>query len=190
MPTTLPMSDFSYPYQANDSVKTWINNRESVSNVVGSQTTLIFRDLVKSVHLDAELNLSFLQRQDHLPNVLEIASQYLKLMPTHSGKMRVSLYPANKLYVYVESIWQTSWLRVLIPIESIYRELFDDADGYYSMNILSSYNISDELSVFVKVNNLFDEKYGLVNATIQEENMVYNPQLRRFIRFGLTYRLN
>ena len=190
IPQTLAMDEFDYPNPANDSVKTWINNMEAISNVVGSQTTLRFTDLVRSVHLDAELSLTFLNRQDHLPNVVDIARQYLTLMPKHSGKLKVSLYPVKNLYISVESHWQTSWLRVLIPFENIYNELFEDSDGYYSMNAMASYNISDNLSMFVKAINLFDEKYGNVNATILEENLIYNPQLRRSIRFGLSYQLN
>jgi outer membrane cobalamin receptor len=190
MPQTLPMSDFNYPNASNDSVKTWINNGESVSHVLGSQTTLRFTNLVKSVHLDTELSLSFMNRQDHFPDVVNIAREYLTLMPRHSGKLKVSLYPVKNLYIYVESLWQTSWLRVLIPFEKLYKELFKDADGYYSMNVMTSYNLSENLSAYLKVTNLFDEKYGSVNATILEENLVYNPQLRRSIRFGLSYRLN
>jgi outer membrane cobalamin receptor len=190
MPQTLPMSDFNYPNASNDSVKTWINNGESVSHVLGSQTTLRFTNLVKSVHLDTELSLSFMNRQDHFPDVVNIAREYLTLMPRHSGKLKVSLYPVKNLHVYMESLWQTSWLRVLIPFEKLYKELFKDADGYYSMNVMTSYNLSENLSAYLKVTNLFDEKYGSVNATILEENLVYNPQLRRSIRFGLSYRLN
>ena len=111
-------------------------------------------------------------------------------MPKHSGKLKVSLYPTKKLYVNVESLWMTSWLRVLIPFEKLYKDLFKDADGYYSLNASANYYISDDLNVFLKVTNLFNEKYGSVNAVILEENLVYNPQLRRSIRFGLSYRLN
>ena len=84
----------------------------------------------------------------------------------------------------------TKWMRLLIPFESIYNELFKDTDGYYAMNAMTSYHLSTELSVFLKVTNLFDEKYGSVNATLLEENLVYNPQLRRSIRFGFSYNLN
>lgn len=190
IPQTLPMSGFNYALPANDSVKTWVNNGETVSNVIGSQTTLRFPDLVRAVNLDAELSLSFLNRQDHLPDVVEIVKQNLTLMPSHTGALKVSLYPVKKLYLNIESHWTTSWLRLLIPFKDIYNELFSDADGYYSMNASASYFLSNDLNVYVKVTNLLDEKYGSVNATIQEVNLVYNPQLRRSIRFGLSYRLN
>jgi len=190
VPETFPMSDYNYLYPANDSVRTWINNQQSISNVVGSQTTLLFNDLIKSVHLNTEVSLSFLSRHDHLPNVMEIVTNYLSLMPKHSGKLKVSLYPAKNFYIHIESLWMTKWLRLLIPFEDIYNELFKKTDGYYAMNVLASYNISDNLGIFLKVTNLFDEKYGSVNATILNENLVYNPQLRRSLRFGLSYKLN
>jgi outer membrane receptor for ferrienterochelin and colicin len=190
IPETFPMSDFNFPNAANDSVRTWINNKHSISNVVGSQTTLLFEDLIRSVHLNAEISLSFLNRQDKLPNVMEIVTNYLSLMPKHSGKLKVSLYPVKNLYVNVESLWMTKWLRLLIPFEDLYNELFKETDGYYAMNVLASYDISDNLNVFLKVTNLFDEKYGSVNATILNENLVYNPQLRRTMRIGLSYKLN
>ena len=190
IPETLLLSDFPYQNTANDSVKSWVNNPSAISNVVGSQTTLLFDDLVRSINLDAELSLSFLNRQDQLPDVVDIVRGYLSLTPKHTGKLKVSFYPLDNLYVNIESHWMTKWMRLLIPFESLYGELFKDTDGYYAMNAMTSYHLSDELSVFFKVTNLFDEKYGSVNATLLEQNLVYNPQLRRSIRFGLSYRLN
>lgn len=78
---------------------------------------------------------------------------------------------------------------MLIPIEDWYDELFADSDGYYSMNVLLSYRLSRNLNIYMRVTNLFNEKYGSVNATFQDENLLYNPQLTRYFRFGLSYRL-
>jgi hemoglobin/transferrin/lactoferrin receptor protein len=190
VPQTFSMEDFNYPDALNDSVKMWINNSQSVSNVFGSQTTILMRDLIRSVHFDAELSLSFMDRKDHVPGVMEIVQNYLSLMPKHSGILKLSFYPIKNWYINIESHWQTKWLRLLIPFEDLYNELFRKTDGYYALNAVTSYNLSDNLNVFIKVINLFDEKYGNVNATILEENLVYNPQLSRSIRFGFSYKLN
>jgi len=40
--------------------------------------------------------------------------------------------------------------------------------------------------MFVKVNNLFDEKYGGIGMS-KNYGLPYNPQLGRNIRFGITY---
>ncbi len=190
IPETFHMGDFNYPDAVNDSVKIWINNGQSISNVVGSQTTILINDLIRAVNLDAELSLSFMNRHDHVPGVMEIVENYFSLMPKHSGILKVSFYPVKNWYIHIESHWMTKWLRLLIPFEDLYSELFKDTDGYYAMNAVTSYNLGDNLSVFLKVTNLFDEKYGSVNATILEENLVYNPQLSRSIRFGFSYKLN
>jgi outer membrane receptor for ferrienterochelin and colicin len=182
--------NYNFPNPANDTAKIWMNNRQSISNVVGSQTTILVNDLIRKIHLNTELSLSFMTRHDHVPGVMEIVENYLSLMPKHSGILKVSFYPVKNWYIHIESHWQTKWLRLLIPFEDLYNELFKKTDGYYAMNAVTSYCLSDNLSMFLKVTNLFDEKYGSVNATILEENLVYNPQLSRSIRFGFSYKLN
>jgi len=174
---------------ANDSVRIWINNKEAVSNVFGSMTTLRMNDISKSINLDAELSLTFQERRNVIPNVQELVKEYFELTPRHIGSLKVSMEPIERMYLNIESHWMSKWLRLLIPFEGIYNEIFGDADGYYAMNVLLSYRLSNSLNVYVKVNNLFDEKYGSVNATFLDENLVYNPQLGRHIRFGLSYQL-
>jgi outer membrane receptor protein involved in Fe transport len=190
IPTRIPSTLFSLDNIVSDSIGMWVNFAESFSNVGGSQTTLRFKNIVQSIHLNAEVNLYFQARRDRLPNVQELVKDYFTLTPTHSGKLKVSMEPADNLYLYLESHWMSKWLRILIPFEEIYSELFGSTDGYYAMNGTVRYNLSDQLSAFVKVTNIFDEKYGNINATLLEENLVYNPQLRRTIRAGLSYRFN
>jgi outer membrane receptor protein involved in Fe transport len=174
----------------NDSIGQWVNLGNSVSTVGGSQTSLKFNNLVRSIKLNAEVHLYFQARQDKLPNVTEIVEDYFKIAPRHSGKMKVSMQPTDRIYLYVESHWMSKWLRVLIPFDELYEGIFGEADGYYSMNTTASYNISNHLNLFMKVTNLFDEKYGVANPSMLEPGLLYNPQLRRTIRVGLSYRMN
>jgi outer membrane cobalamin receptor len=190
VPQTVPVNNFHLLYPANDSVRTWVNNDQSVSNIIGSQTTLKINDLIRSIHFNAELSLTLQERQDKLPDVKEIVAEYLTLSPKHMGKLKISMDPIENMHLYIESHWMSKWLRVLIPFESLYEDLFKNTDGYYAMNVMTSYQLSDQLNVFVRVTNLFDEKYGGVNATFIDENLIYNPQLRRNIRFGLSFNLN
>ena len=149
-----------------------------------------FTNIVESLKMNAEVSLTFQARQDKLPNVREYVAEYLKLQPVHSGKLKLSMSPADNFYLYIESHWMSKWLRLLIPFEGLYDDLFGSTDGYYAMDAMGSIYLSDQLNIFVKVTNIFDEQYGIVNATILEENLVYNPQLRRTLRFGLSYKLN
>lgn len=186
----MPVAGLDLPYAINDSVRRWVNYSSTVSNVAGSQTTLRFNNIVEKIKMNAEVSLNFQARQDKLPNVREFVAEYLKLQPLHSGKLKLSMEPIDNVYLYVESHWMSKWLRLLIPFENLYDDLFGNTDGYYAMDAMVSFNLSKQLNLFVKVTNIFDEQYGIVNATILEENLVYNPQLRRTARFGLSYRLN
>ncbi len=190
IPLQLPARYFNIDNVVNDSIGIWVNYAESVSTVGGSQTTLRFTNIVRSIKLNVEANLYFQARQDKLPNVIDIVEDYITLSPRHTGKLKVSMQPTANLYLYVESHWMSKWLRILIPFEELYEGIFGAADGYYAMNAVASYNISDELNLFVKATNILDEKYGAVNATLLEPGLFYNPQLRRTILFGLSYKLN
>lgn len=75
----MPASSFNLPGAVNDSITTRVNNKKSLSRVYGSQTTFRINNLIRSVKLDAELNLSFLERKDRLPDVTEIVQEYFKL---------------------------------------------------------------------------------------------------------------
>ena len=98
---TMPVTAFSLPGAINDSVTTRVNNKESLSRVYGSQTTFWIDNLIKSIKLDAELSLSFLNRWDRLPNVTELVQEYFTLTPKHQGKLKVSFYPVDKLYIHM-----------------------------------------------------------------------------------------
>ncbi len=190
VPQKFATDQLNLPRPANDSVRVWVNNADAVSNVYGSMTMFRMNNILASIKLNAELSLTFQDRRDKIPGVQELVLENLKLTPRHNGKLKVTMEPIDRLYLNIESHWMTKWLRLLIPFEEVYNELFGETDGYYSMNVLVSYGLSNTLNVFMKVTNLFNEKYGSVNATFLDENLIYNPQLRRYVRFGLSYRLN
>jgi outer membrane receptor protein involved in Fe transport len=90
----------------------------------------------------------------------------------------------------VTSIWESSWLRLLIPIKDIYNELVNDMNGFYSMDFVANYKIGMNLNGFIKVNNVFDEKYGFPAYSGMNTPLPYNPQMGRSIYIGLSYSLN
>ena len=190
IPQTFATAQLNLPRPANDSVRKWVNNEEAVSNLYGSMTTLRMNDIVASINLDAELSLTFQDRQDRIPNVQELVLEQFSLSPRHNGKLKITMEPIDNMYLNIESHWMTKWLRLLIPFEQVYNEIFGDTDGYYTMNVLWGYELSNSLQLYVKVTNFFNEKYGSVHATFVDENLIYNPQLSRHVRVGLSYRFN
>lgn len=169
------------------------NEKSAVSRLYGLQINIKMNDIVKSINLDAELSLSFGKSSQTFPDIIELATNFLgnfKLVPNHFGQLNVSMEPAKNLYIRVSSIWESSWLRVIIPFKDIYNNIFKDFDGFYSMDAVADYRIGSNLSTFIKINNIFDEKYGGPAYSGMNTPLPYSPQLGRSIQIGLTYTLN
>jgi outer membrane receptor for ferrienterochelin and colicin len=185
----LDKSAFDLPLAINDSILTKENAENKVSRLYGLQLTLRKNNIIKSIRLDAEINVAFSKKGENIPE-LEALIESFKLMPSHIGHLKVSFYPLKNLYIHFENTWETKWLRVLIPIEDLYKDLFRNVDGYYTVDAVASYEISNSLRAYIKVINLFNEQYSGLNASSLIEDIPYNPQLGRNIRLGLTYTLN
>jgi outer membrane receptor protein involved in Fe transport len=98
--------------------------------------------------------------------------------------------PTKNLYFQITSIWESSWLRLLIPVKELYNELVQNVDGFYSMDFIGNYRIGNNLSTFLRVNNIFDEKYGGPTYSGMGTPLPYSPQNGRTFQIGLTYNLN
>lgn len=172
------------------------NSSESVSRLYGLQGTFRINDIIKSIHMNWELSLTFAKSSQKFPEILQLAGDYLNyisnftLIPNHFGQMKISMQPSKNLYIQVTSIWESSWLRVIIPFKSIYEDILKDFDGFYSMDVVANYKIGPNLNSFIKVNNIFDERYGGPVYSGMKTPLPYNPQTGRSISFGLTYTLN
>ena len=174
-------------------VFTRINAKDAVSRLYGAQATFYFPDIVKKINLDAELNVSLSKTSESFPDLLQIAGEFLSdftLLPNHFGQLKVSMEPTKNLYLHVISIWESNWLRLVIPFEELYNNIFKPVDGFYSMDVVVNYNISRNLSTYLKIYNLFDEKYGAPGYSEVNYSLRYSPQMGRNIHVGLTYTLN
>ncbi|MFP4488920.1 MAG: TonB-dependent receptor plug domain-containing protein, partial [Bacteroidales bacterium] len=168
------------------------NIENSIARLYGLQATLRWTDIVESINLDAELSLAFAKSSESFPDIFQLAGDFLSdftLTPQHFGQLHVSMMPVKNLYLGISGIWESNWLRIIIPFEDLYEELFSEADGYYTMDVLARYSFSNSLSMFIKINNLFDEKYGGIGMS-KDYGLPYNPQLGRNIRFGISYAWN
>jgi outer membrane receptor for ferrienterochelin and colicin len=179
----------------NDSstVMTRDNNRRAVSKLYGLQATFRFSNIVRSINLNAELSLTFAKSSESFPDIFELAGNFISdftLMPNHFGQLKISMEPVDNLYLNITSIWESDWLRLVIPFEELYNDLFKSVDGFYTMDASLTYQISPNLRTFLKVTNLFDERYGGPVYSETNTPLPYSPQAGRTISVGLTYRLN
>lgn len=190
--TYVPIDKDKYPLAitTTDSlVRTKINSNQAKSTLYGVQANIKFKNMIESVKLNMELNVMLAEKSDKLPEIGSIIGSF-ELMPNHIGQLRISFEPNNRFFVQFDNVWMSKWLRVLIPFEEIYDDPYESVDGYYTLDALVNFSVSDKLRAYVKFNNIFDEKYGGLNATGTDADLPYNPQLGSNIRLGLTYNFN
>ena len=170
-------------------VRTKENVKSAKSTLYGAQLNIKFKNIVESIKLDMELSMTFSKKSETKPELGSIVGSF-ELMPNHIGQLRISFQPTKRFFVQFDNVWMSKWLRVLIPIEEIYDDPYESVDGYYTLDAMLNFNVSDKLRTYIKFNNVFDEKYGGINATGTEADLPYNPQLGRNFRIGLTYNFN
>jgi hemoglobin/transferrin/lactoferrin receptor protein len=168
------------------------NYSNAISRLYGLEGVLKINNLIESINLDIEGSVTFTKKSESLPGLKEIGEfvENFRIMPDHIGHYKVSLTPLKNTRIHLEGVWMSKWLRVIIPVESLYKDLFKDVDGFYKMDAVVNYELGRNLMVYLHVRNVFDEKYGGLNTSGLKNNLPFNPQLRRNIRIGLTYNLN
>lgn len=188
--TTIPVNRSQYPLSISDSASTKMNEKDALSRLYGFQATLQWNNIVRSIGLSGELTLTFnADRSKNLPNVSDIVGNF-KLMPRHFGQLCLIATPAKNFYLRMESTWMTKWMRILIPFEGLYKNLFRNVDGYYTMDLKADYRFGVNLRGYFSIINLFDEKYGMPVTSGSDMDLVSVPQPGRNFRFGFTYTLN
>ena len=165
-------------------------NENTFTRSYGIQASFKKENIIPSIRLNATLNLMFAYNTRELPG-LETLLENVRFMPKHFGQLSVSFYPVKNLFICFDNVWESEWIRNILFIESIYKDLFNDATGFFTLDMMAGYNIGQNIKCFVRITNLFDEQYSNgLNATGQNQDVLYNPQLGRNIRIGLTYVLN
>ena len=193
----VPVDDLDLPLAIKTSdtatVLKRINSTSSLSRLYGFQSTIKRDDIIKSIHLNIELSLTFTTSSQKIPDFVKMASDYVsnfKLNPAHLGQLKISVQPMKNLYVQLTNIWESSWLRVVMPVKDIYNKVIKDFDGFYCMDFVANYKFGTNLNGFIKINNILDEKYGGPVYSGMRTSLPYDPQTGRSILFGLTYTLN
>jgi outer membrane receptor for ferrienterochelin and colicin len=175
----------------NDSLfaSTYVNASNSESNLYGVQAIFTYKNILPSIKLNLELSYSLSRQKDNISKVKDVLGSF-QLMPKHIGHLQLSAMPLKNVSLMLDYYWNSKWLRVIIPVESMYKDIFDKVDGYFTADFTTYIRLGENLNLMVKGTNLLNEKYGGLGVTGLSYDLPYNPQSGRTVQFGLTYALN
>ena len=105
--------------------------------------------------------INFAEGYEELPFSRGRINDYRE-MPNWIGKWLVGFYPIKSLHVGVRNQVSSSWLSSTI----INSELSENyrVDGYYTLDVLVNYSVSDKIRLLANFFNVNDAKYGGISA--------------------------
>lgn len=164
-----------------------VNDDNSESALFGLQFIVRGQRLWKPLNLDTDIYLTLSSGQEQLPEDRGTLNAY-RQVPSWLIKWNIDLVPFKRAYVRMEHTFSNGWYSRFIPSENILDRPESFTDGFYNMDLLLSYKLGRFVNAFVKIRNLFDAKYGGIDARGADVDLDYNPQVGRNIHFGITFR--
>ncbi|MEZ5083514.1 MAG: TonB-dependent receptor [Bacteroidales bacterium] len=67
------------------------------------------------------------------------------------------------------------------------RGLPTEIEGFYTMDLINRFKINRNFHAFLIINNLFNAKYGGIDAYGGINDLKYNPQYGRNFRLGFSF---
>lgn len=178
----------------------YFNDESSKASLVGIQSLLLVRDIIPSIKLDARLSLHYARSTESFIglNILELETSNsdingLRAYPNFIGHLRFDLNPWRKLSLTFDNVLLSkSNSRNVVAIENSF--LADDDSGhiiagYYTLDIISSYRFSNNFLLYARISNVFNQKYGGIDANYSPDVLFINPQSLITFRIGVNYDL-
>lgn len=168
-------------------VRSPINDKNSEGTLFGIQFIARARDLIPSIKLNTDFYLTFSDGEETLPEGRGTLNAF-RLVPQWIAKWNFDFSPLKGGYLRVENTLSDGWFRRFIPVENALEAPNARIEGFYNLDLTARYKLGRYTEAFIKVRNLFDAKYGGIDARGADVDTDYNPQVGRNVQFGVTFR--
>ncbi|TAF31523.1 MAG: TonB-dependent receptor [Cytophagales bacterium] len=170
--------------------RTYVNSDDATASLFAFQITARLRDIIPAIQLNADFSYINNRGSETLPDNAGELNDY-RMVPRHFLQWNFSFQISQKIFMRVENVYSSSWIaRNVTSPEDLVKRSTSRAPGYRATDVIVRYNVSKQLSTFVKVINLWDRGYGGIDVTGFDVDLPYNPQLGRNIQMGINFELN
>ncbi len=187
-----------FPYYARRNV----NSEGAKAWLFGVQSTLDAQNLIPAIKLHTGIHLSYAKGAEELPEndrtitegigKLPNENRYIndfRMMPRWLGQLTIDFEPIPDIYFRLDHVITSSWIRRYIPDAASYQDPYYTVNGYYTLDMLGSYDLNKFLRVFIKAKNVFNTLYAGIEPTGVDIDLPYNPQPGRTMQIGLSFKM-
>ena len=170
-----------------------INEEEAIASLNGFQFIFVFRNIIKSWNLNLQSGFTFSQGTELIPdendNLQVTKIKELRQTPDMMIHMSFDFSPNKRMYIRAENTIMSTWTKAYFPPTAATNNAnYFKTDGYYNLDLIFNFKISNQFTMNATIKNVFDSEYGGIDARGMDVDLKYNPQLKRNIRFGINYR--
>ncbi len=158
------------------------NSENSRSGLFGVQAEYNVKNM-GSKRFFSSASLNYSKGFEVLPFDQGTLNEYREV-PVWMAKWLLGFYPTKNLSVSVRNQFFSSWLS-----SSVFSAELKEAsriNGYYTLDLMINYNLTENINAYVNVYNVTNSKYGglsasndlgiLMGSSIFTESLLYNPQ--------------
>ncbi len=181
-------------------------DQETYTRLGSLALSLRVTDIIPSWKLSLYASYSFTKGKEKLPgrkqDGSEISIDSIRMQPVHMGTFEVSFQPTNGLYITLQNYFGSEATSGLVlnqfapppgadlPPAYVFDKNERIIPSYYVLNAVVRYKFNKYLSAYTKLNNVFNARYGGLDAQGWGDDLFYNPQPRFNALIGVTYQLN
>jgi outer membrane receptor protein involved in Fe transport len=178
----------AYPLAVPQPVRVYRNGKTTIAGLIGFQAVLRSKNIIPAIALNTNFAYSYQIGFENLGDSRGELNAH-RQVPKHTLQWGISLNPFKKLYLNFDNVAMSGWYPKALN-RNFSEDLSDDlVKGYYTLDATARYSFNKNLSTFLRITNVFDEKYGGLNATGLDVDLKYTPQMGRNVQFGISFKL-
>ncbi len=169
--------------------RSYRNENNSQIKLRSYQFIAVFKDLYKPIHLNIDGAITMSLGHEDISNddytgISYDRVNYIRQTPKYMAQLAFDFNFLKIMHFRAENVYCSKWARKYYLGNN---NKFFWATQYYNLDVALTMKIGRHLIGIIKVTNVFDQEYGGIDMKEMDVDLQYNPQLKRNVRFGLTY---
>lgn len=165
----------------------YFNDGSTKIEIDGIQVRVRFKSLSEKDNFNAELSITELEGKEVLPfDRGEING--VRGVPDFMWQLKLSARLYGRFYLHLNN----TYLSQSLSRNFLGEDGFEPRSNpqYYTLDVIGRLQLTDNFQLYLKANNIFNKEYGGIDATGFLDDLKYNPQALRTVRFGINYRID
>lgn len=167
----------------------FFNFKETFAQLTGIQFNVISKKVIPSIDLNTKLFVQYAIGKELLPKGGEIDA--VRAQPAWTIQLKTDMKLGRSLRLNLFHLYHSSSVSRQVNNLNIYEQNTErfTIPGYYTMDAILIGKLTDNFQAYLKANNFFSKRYFGIDASGTPEDLIRNPQSRRWLSIGVSYQL-